>query len=134
MISNQLTVILATVIVSLFSLSGILALSLKEDILHRILFFLVAFSAGTILGASLFDLLPEAVELVEEEAVFIFITGGFAAFFFLERFIYWYHGHGHHGDIDEHGDERASTKGFAYLNIIGDDCFSLRLYDSAHSL
>jgi zinc and cadmium transporter len=120
MVSSQIAILLATAVVSLFSLSGILALSLREDTLHRILFFLVAFSAGSILGASLFDLLPEAVELVDEEFVFMYITGGFVAFFFLERFIYWYHGHGHHRNIEEHGDERVATKGFAYLNLIGD--------------
>lgn len=120
MVSNQLTILLATGLVSLFSLSGIFALSLREDTLHRILFFLVAFSAGSILGASIFDLLPEAVELVDEEVVFIYIAMGFVAFFVLERFIYWYHGHGHHSDIEELVDERTATKGFAYLNIIGD--------------
>lgn len=120
MVSNQLTILLATGLVSLFSLSGIFALSLKEDTLHRILFFLVAFSAGSILGASMFDLLPEAIELVDGEVVFVYIAAGFVVFFALERFIYWYHGHGHHGDIEKCGDDRTTTKGFAYLNIIGD--------------
>jgi len=105
MVSDQITILLATGLVSLLSLSGIFALSLREDTLHRILFFLVAFSAGTILGASIFDLLPEAIELVNEEVVFIY---------------YWYHGHGHHSDLEEREDERTATKGFAYLNIIGD--------------
>ncbi|UCH56689.1 MAG: ZIP family metal transporter [Candidatus Bathyarchaeota archaeon] len=120
MVSNQLTILLATIVVSLFSLSGILALSIRDDTLHRVLFFLIAFSAGSILGASLFDLLPEAIELVEETIVFIYIALGFIAFYFLERFIYWYHGHGHHADIEAIEEERAATKGFAYLNILGD--------------
>ena len=115
-----MTILLATGLVSLFSLSGIIAMSLREDTLHRILFFLVAFSAGSILGASMFDLLPEAVELVDEEVVYVYIAAGFVVFFVLERFIYWYHGHGHHRDIVECGDERTTTKGFAYLNIVGD--------------
>jgi zinc and cadmium transporter len=110
----------ATFIVSIFSLSGILTLHLKEETLHRVLFFLLAFSAGSILGASMFDLLPEAVELVDNSVVFIYVAFGFIVFFFLERFIYWYHGHGHHGDIVSEGDDRASTKEFAYLNVIGD--------------
>jgi zinc and cadmium transporter len=119
MSSTQLTTLGATIIVSLFSLSGIFALSLKENTLHKILFFLVAFSAGSILGASLFDLLPEAIEMVEEEVVFIYIAFGYLAFYFLERFIYWYHGHGHHKDIEEEK-SRPMTQGFAYLNVIGD--------------
>ncbi len=115
----QINILLATLIVSFFSLSGILALSLREDTLHKILFFLIAFSAGTILGAALFDLLPEAIEHLEESIVFLYIASGFVAFYFLERFIYWYHGHGHHEDLLEFSEEQR-TKGFAYLNVLGD--------------
>lgn len=118
MIPQTGTIILATALVSLFSLSGILALSMSEKTLHKVLFFLLAFSAGSILGASLFDLLPEAVELVPTPEVFNIIALGFIAFFFLERFIYWYHGHGHSEDIeDKHGEP---PEGFAYLNLLGD--------------
>ena len=120
MATPNVTIILATLIVSVFSLSGIITLSLREKTLHSILFFLVAFSAGSILGASLFDLLPEAVEMVDESVVFIYVAVGYLAFFVLERFIYWYHGHGHHSDIEGMGDERAPAKGFAYLNVLGD--------------
>ena len=120
MVSTQITIILATLIISLFSLSGMSTLSLREKTLHSILFFLIAFSAGTILGAALFDLLPEAVELVDESVVFIYIASGYVIFFVLERFIYWYHGHGHAEDIESMEDERTMTKDFAYLNLLGD--------------
>ena len=119
-LSSLINIIAATVIASLFSFVGIYALSLKEDTLHKILLVLVAFSAGSILGAAYFDLLPEAVELVEESVVFVYITLGFVLFFFLERFIYWYHGHPHEADISAEIADRATTKGFAYLNLIGD--------------
>jgi zinc and cadmium transporter len=111
MASVQITILFATIIVSLFSLIGILALSLRDETLHKILFFMIAFSAGTILGAALFDLLPAVV--------FVYVAAGFVAFYFLERFIYWYHGHGHHSDFSEHGAGQY-TKGFAYLNVLGD--------------
>jgi len=119
-LSSLINIIIATSVTSLFSLVGIYALSLKEKKLHSILLVLVAFSAGSILGAAYFDLLPEAIELVEESVVFIYITLGFILFFFLERFIYWYHGHGHETDISAKTADRASNKGFAYLNLIGD--------------
>ena len=119
-LSALINTIIATLLVSLFSLGGIFTLSLKEEKLHNILFILIAFSAGSILGAAYFDLLPEAIELVEESVVFIYITFGFVFFFLLERFIYWYHGHGHETDIDAETSDRASTRGFAYLNLIGD--------------
>ena len=80
----------------------------------------MAFSAGSILGAAYFDLLPEALELVEESSVFVYVTVGFVLFFFMERFIYWYHGHGHEADISHQIAERATARGFAYLNLVGD--------------
>jgi len=119
-LSSLINIIIATFVVSLFSLVGIFALSLKEKKLHSILLVLVAFSAGSILGAAYFDLLPEAIELVEGSVVFIYVTLGFILFFFLERFIYWYHGHGHEADISAEIADRAASKGFVYLNLIGD--------------
>jgi len=119
-LSSFIDILIATFVVSLFSLVGIFALSLKEETLHNILLILVAFSAGSILGAVYFDLLPEAIEFFEGKSrAYIYIALGFVSFFFLERFIYWYHGHGHEADISKTVD-RASTKGFAYLNLIGD--------------
>ena len=118
--SSLINIITATVITSLFSFVGIYALSLKENTLHKILLVLVAFSAGSILGAAYFDLLPEAIELVEGSVVFVYITLGFVVFFFLERFIYWYHGHPHEADITAEFADRAAAEGFAYLNLIGD--------------
>ena len=111
MASVQISILIATFVVSLFSFIGILALSLRDETLHKILFFLIAFSAGTILGAALFDLLPEAIEHIEGSMVYVYIAVGFVAFYFLERFIYWYHGHGHHSDLEGHSEEQA-TKGF----------------------
>jgi len=121
-LSIVVLVLAATGLISLFSLSGIYALSLSEKTLHRILFVVVGFSAGSILGAVFFDLLPEAVELVEEELAFVYIALGFVSFFFLERFLYWYHGHGHREDIEELPaiPGRANTNEFVYLNLVGD--------------
>jgi len=119
-LSSLTTSIVATSIVSFFSLSGIWALSVKEKTLHKVLFVLVAFSAGSILGAACLDLLPEAVELGEESSVFVYVTLGFLLFFFLERFIYWYHGHGHEADISTEVAGRSGMKVLAYLNLVGD--------------
>lgn len=117
-----ITVIAATIVVSFFSLGGIYALSISERALHRIVYVIIGFSAGTIMGAVYFDLLPEAIELVENDLVYVYIALGFVSFFFLERFIYWYHGHGHSEDI-EHLPAipgRPDTREFAYLNLVGD--------------
>jgi hypothetical protein len=115
MLSSTLETILATSIVSLLSLIGIFTLSLSKNRLHKILNYLVAYSAGTILGASMFDLMPEAIELVDEHLVFQIITFGFIFFLFLERVLYWYHGHGHNHELDypKKGNEENVTSGFA---------------------
>jgi zinc and cadmium transporter len=123
MLSSTLYTIIATFLISLLSLIGIFTLSLSEKRLHRILNFLIAYSAGTILGAALFDLMPEAIELVDEHIVFPIIAFGFVFFLFLERGLYWYHGHGHTHEFPVPGHEENSngiTRSFAFLNIIGD--------------
>ena len=119
MLSSTLYTILATLVISLTAFIGMFTLSFNENTLHKILTILVAYSAGTILGAALFDLLPEAVELVDEHLVFPIVAAGFVFFLFLERSIYWYHGHGHVHEF-RHGEEKQLTKGFAYLNLVGD--------------
>ena len=117
MLQSTLYTLIATVLVSLSSFIGIFTISLNEKTLHKVLTILVAYSAGTIMGAALFDLLPEAVKLVDEALVYPIVAFGFVFFLLLERTIYWYHGHGHG---HEFGDKGESTKGFAYLNLLGD--------------
>ncbi len=114
---STLYTLIATFLVSLSSFIGIFTISLNEKTLHKVLTILVAYSAGTILGAALFDLLPEAVKLVDETLVYPIIAFGFVFFLLLERTLYWYHGHGHG---HEFGDGEGVTKNFAYLNLIGD--------------
>ena len=120
MIFDHVIIILATFIVSLFSLLGLLVLFVKEKIIHKVLWALIAFSAGTILGTAYLELLPEALELVGGSEAFIYITVGFVSFFFLERYIYWSHGHGHEIEDAQTSSDRKITKNFAYLNVIGD--------------
>ncbi len=117
--SSLIPAVVSTFLISLLSLIGMFALSLHEDTLHRIIRLLVSFSAGTIFGASIFDLLPEAIEHVSESIVFVYVATGFIFFMIFERFIYWYHGHGHDAEV-EASMEEAPTKGFAYLNLVGD--------------
>ncbi len=121
MLARLANTIAATFLVSLVSLTGILALSLKEGTLHRILFVLIALSAGSILGAAYLDLLPKAIELFEESYLpFRYITVGFIAFFFLKRFVYWYHGHPHEADVCIKAPSKDSAGILAYLKLIGD--------------
>ena len=124
--SGLVYAILAVAVVSFLSLIGVFVISLKETTLDKILFVLLSFSAGSILGAAYLDLLPEAVEFVGEEQISIvalYITLGFLGFFFLERFLYWYHGHVH--GYESEVEEKMTVKKFVYLNVIGDGIHNL---------
>jgi len=120
-LSDLLYEILAVAVVSLLSLVGVFAISLKETTLNRILFVLLSFSVGSILGATYLNLLPEAIEFLGEEQLSVtvlYVTLSFLGFFFLERNIYWYHGHVHGNQSD--AEEKMTVKKFVYLNVIGD--------------
>ena len=112
--------VLAVSLVSVLSIGGIFALSIREHLLDKMLFFLMSFSAGTILGSAFFDLLPGALEIVEVSLVFSYLALGFVFFFFMERSIYWYHGHGH-----SHDKVAGSVKSYVYLNLVGDGVHNL---------
>lgn len=111
MLSTLLQILIAVLIVSLVSVLGIL-IFFREKTLNRILFFLVSFAAGTLLGAAFLDLLPEALEDGFKESVPVFILLGMLSFFILEKFLYWHHHHAGH--------EHEEVHGFTYLNIVGD--------------
>ena len=81
-------------IISLISLIGIFTLGIKEKSLKKILIYLIAFSAGTLLGDSFIHLIPEAVK----ENGFTLMTSsyiliGIALSFSVEKFIHWRHCH-----------------------------------------
>lgn len=106
-----LTAILASVfIVSIISLIGILSLMLREGLLERILFILIAFAAGALLGAAFLDLVPEAMGRSQGANVFGYVLFGILSFFVLERFIFWRHCH----------DGKCDVHTFTYLNLLGD--------------
>ncbi|MFH0922544.1 MAG: ZIP family metal transporter [Candidatus Micrarchaeota archaeon] len=100
--------IIAVLAVSAVSLIGVVTVFYQKSA-DRILFLLVSFSAGGLLGAAFFDLLPEAIEQNANAFALVFI--GFVAFFVLEKFLYWHHHH-----VRKH----AVEKQFVYLNLIGD--------------
>lgn len=125
MFESLVYALVAVTVVSLLSLIGAFTISIDEKTLDRILRVVISFAAGTILGVAYFDLLPEATELVHESVRYLVVAGGFMAFFVLERTIYWFHGHGHlHGSASavslSSNADKASIKGFVYLNLIGD--------------
>lgn len=109
-------VILATFLVSLISIIGILTLFLKEHLLDRILSALVAFAAGALIGVAFLDLFPEAAsqaEIYGKSVSDIFLYGlfGFCSFFVLEQFLSWHH---------HHASRHPEIMPFSYLILVSD--------------
>lgn len=124
--SSLLYAIVSVIGVSVLSLVGVFAISFKEATLDKILFVLLSFSAGAILGTAYLDLLPEAVEFFGVDQLSVvagYLIVGFVAFFFLERFIYWYHGHVH--GYASPVESKMTVKRFVHLNLIGDGIHNL---------
>lgn len=111
MLSTLFQILIAVILVSLVSIIGIF-IFFKQKILNKFLFFLVSFAAGTLLGVSFLDLLPEVFEEGSAESMPIFILVGILSFFALEKFLHWHH---HHT-----GEKHKEVHAFTYLNIIGD--------------
>lgn len=100
----------------LLSLIGGLLLLWQEKFAKKIITPLLAFAAGAFLTTSLLDLLPEAIEMVEEpHPLFVAAIIGFTLFFILERVLMRYSGDGHHRH--HHSDH---TESLPVLLILGD--------------
>jgi len=104
--------IVATLIVSLLSLIGILFITIKPDRLKKILLLLVGFSAGAMLGGAFLHILPEVSEELDMLIIGIITIVGFSLFFIMEKVLHWHHCHKTGGECDVHT--------FAYTNLIGD--------------
>ena len=71
----------ASSIVSLISLVGVFTLLINEKFLNKALILLIGFSAGALIGGAFFHLLPEALELSNGMAAYIYLITGFVLFF-----------------------------------------------------
>ena len=106
--------IIATLIVSLLSLVGVFTLAIKHKLLDKIVFYLVGFSAGALMGGAFLHLIPESVHEFHDENIYLYILIGFCFFFVIERFLHWHHCH-----HDNH-DGECKVHPFSYMILIGD--------------
>ena len=84
----------AGVAMSALALSGSLTLLIPEKRFDQFVPPLVALAAGTLIGAALLHLLPEAVGAMGNELpVYLLLVAGFLTFFVLEQFLHWHHCH-----------------------------------------
>lgn len=116
-------ILIATFIVSLVSLSGLLFLILNDKLIKNYMIFFVAVAAGALLGNAFFHLIPESFEMhldminnsgASHSELFlfpsIFILFGILTFYLIEKFVNWHH----HHDIDCHNHSLSK------LTLVGD--------------
>lgn len=109
--------LLSVVAVSVLSFVGATVLALGSARTRRVLPFLVALSAGALLGDAFLHLLPEAVDThgTFEGSVAWSALAGLLGFFAIESLIHWHH---HGEDVHEHRERQVSA--FAWMNLLGD--------------
>ncbi len=103
--------LISVVAVSAISLIGIFTLSIKQDRLQNVLFYLVSFSAGALLGDVFIHILPEIMQGESALRNGSYVLAGIMLFFVLERFLLWHHSHSSH---------KEEVHAMVYLTIIGD--------------
>ncbi len=108
---------LSVAIVSLVSLVGVIVLTVRTDVVSRVLLYLVSFSTGAILGTVFFHLLPEVMEHAGDPVMgSAWILGGMMLAFVIEKFIHWHHCHRtEHDDAGGHHNHPLGA-----LILIGD--------------
>ena len=103
-------ILISTFFVSILSLIGIITLAIKEDLLSKIIFLLIGFSAGALIGGAFLHILPEALEKASSTTVFYYLILGIVLFFLMERYLHWRHCH----------DKDCRIHAFTYLNLFGE--------------
>ncbi len=111
-----LSIIIATVGISLFSLVGIVSVFFSQKRRQEIVFALVNLATGALIGGAFFHLLPESFELSASTPYYL--VAGVLLFLVLEKFLYWRHCH--KGEKCE-----IHSRSFSYLNLIGDGLHNL---------
>ena len=103
--------IIATVVISAFSLVGVFGFAIGSKLLRKISLFLVAFSTGALLGGAFLHLLPEAIEEKPGLEIYIYLLFGIMIFYLLERVLKWHHCH---------EEDHCETHTFTHMSLIGD--------------
>jgi zinc and cadmium transporter len=87
-------------------------LLVRDEIRNRLVSWLISFAVGTLLGAAVLRLLPEALEEIPSGAAFASLLCGIMTFFVLEKLVLWRHCH--------EADDCAVHDTAASLVIVGD--------------
>jgi len=102
-----LLIFLATLFNSLVGFIGAFSLWIKGKLPDKLLIYLVAFSAGTLLGGAFFHLLEESLENLTATYSFGMAIVGFILFFIIEGYFHWHRC-------------KCRPHPFTYLMLVGD--------------
>lgn len=105
-----LNIIIATFLITFCVWVAVIFLYLKKELLNKIALFLVALSAGALMGGAFLHLLPEASSKINSDNLYLVVLIAFIFFFFMEKVLYWRHCH--------KGECKVHT--FGYMNLVGD--------------
>lgn len=100
-----------TVLNGILAFAGALTLIISKKKLDKVLFLLVAFATGSLLGGAFIHFLPEAFESLSVLFVIGSVVAGWLLFLGIERLLHWHHCH-KDGECHEHP--------FTYLTLYGD--------------
>ncbi|MCX8190119.1 MAG: ZIP family metal transporter [Candidatus Diapherotrites archaeon] len=89
-------ILVATALNSFLALIGGISLLIKKAHFEKLIFVMISFSAGALLSGAFLHLIPEALESIEKDLLFIIVFVGFCSFFLIERFLHWHHCHEGH--------------------------------------
>lgn len=106
-------VLIFSLIGGVISLIGGILLISRKRLAVLLLKVATPFAAGALLAAVFLDLLPEGIEASTPQTVLTFALLGIIGFFFMERFLSWFHHHHEH-------DKKAVNGRHSGLIIVGD--------------
>ena len=116
----------SVLVVSLVSLVGVFTLSLNAERLQRIIFLLVSFAVGAMLGGAVIHLIPRAFHALGDLTGSLLVLAGVVTFFVLEKFLHWRHDHGvAHAHSLGHDEDHEHIEPFALMNLVGDAAHNL---------
>lgn len=126
-----LYIFLSVFAVSLISLIGLIALSLKKDFLQKTLFIFVGLAAGALFGDGFIHLIPEAFENTSNPIIIsLVILSGILTFFILEKFLHWHHFH----NIEKEDEVEALAEEYAERGRIKPLGILVLTSDAIHNL
>ena len=108
--NTLLLIFAATMLDGFIALIGVFTLLLNKKTLDKIIYGLVAFSAGALFSGALLHMIPETLENASTNLIFGLVIFGFSVFYLMERLLHWHHCHR----------EKCEVHSFTYLILFGD--------------